>query len=57
MPNNKHFLIIFNISISTKNIYKILIKKSLNDIFINQFENIKIINSLLPVVCNIEPKM
>ena len=58
MPNNKHFLILFpGISISTRNIFQNFDKKKYNDIFVNSFESIKVINSLLPVVSCIEPKI
>ncbi len=56
VPNNKIFLIIFpNITLSTREIYSNFDNKNFKNNFINQLENIKIINSLLPVVCNIKP--
>ena len=58
LPKNKYFLILFpGISISTRNVFQNFDNKKYKNIFKNSFENIKIINSLLPVVSYIEPEI
>ncbi len=58
VSNNKNYLILFpNILISTSKIYQNFDKKKYKNIFVNYFDNIKVINSLLPVVSNINPEI